>query len=234
VVLRPVFLDFGEIRTMKVIFPPRPKSKIHPNDLPYYDSQGKWVVQRKFNGTRNVIHITPEGELSVYSRYGKAHSPSKFVLQKGFRDEIMSSLNLEKGKEYWLDSELMNKQVDSGKEIILYDVLQAGRYLFGSPNQMERLELLKHICGDPQNLEPGGIALQISPRLWMAQTWADHFVDRFKEALPNPKLEGLVLRRKDSAIDNFGDKEYETTNVIRCRKPFAAEKGPGYVAAYDF
>jgi len=219
---------------MKVIFPPRPKSKIHPNDLAYYESQGKWVCQRKFNGTRNLLHITPEGELSVYSRYGKPHSHSKFVLQKSFRDEILSSLILEKGKEYWLDSELLNKQVDAGKQFVLYDVLQAGRYFFGSPNQMERLEILKQICGDPQDLEPGGIALQISPRLWMAQTWNDHFVDRFNESLKNPVLEGLVLRKRDSTLDHFGDKEYETTNVIRCRKPFAAEKGEGYIAGYTF
>jgi hypothetical protein len=68
----------------------------------------------------------------------------------------------------------------------------------------------------------------------MAQTWADHFVDRFNESLGNPRLEGLVLRRKDSSLDNFGDKEYETTNVIRCRKPFSEEKGAGYIAGYNF
>lgn len=219
---------------MKVIYPPRPKSKLHWNDLGYYEKTGKWVVQRKFNGTRNLIHITPEGQLAVFSRYGKEHSASKFVLQRSFREEILSALNLEKGKEYWLDSELMNKQIDSGKEIIIYDVLQAGRYFFGNPDQMARLEILKGICGDPQQLEPGGIALQISPRLWMAQTWADHFIDRFNEALGNPRLEGLVLRRMDSSLDNFGDKEYETTNVIRCRKPFSEEKGTGYIAGYNF
>ena len=219
---------------MKVIYPPRPKSKIHPSDLPYYESIGQWVVQRKFNGTRNVIHINPTGQLSVFSRYGKEHSPNKFVMQRSFREEILSALTLEKGKEYWLDSELMNKQANSGKEIILYDVLQAGRYFFGNPNQMERLEILKSICGNPQQLEPSGIALQISPRLWMAQTWGNHFVARFNEALSNPRLEGLVLRRKDSSLDNFGDKEYETPNVIRCRKPFSEEKGNGYIAGYNF
>lgn len=219
---------------MQMKAPPRPKSKIHPNDLPYYEAQKKWVVQRKFNGTRNVLDIDPQGKVTCYSRHQKPHSPSKFILDKSYQDEILSALNLKSGIQYLIDSELMNKQVGAGKEIILYDVLQVDRYLFGSPNQMDRLEILKQICRDPQNLEPGGIALQISPRVWMAQTWTENFVDRFNESMSNPKLEGLVLRRKDSALDNFGDKEYETNNVIRCRKPFAAEKGSGYIAAYDF
>jgi hypothetical protein len=42
---------------------------------------------------------------------------------------------LEKGKEYWLDSELMSKQTNATNEIILYDVLQAGRYFLGSPTR---------------------------------------------------------------------------------------------------
>jgi hypothetical protein len=208
---------------MQVIFPPRPKGKMNPKDLAYYESTGQWCAQRKYNGTRNPIHIDKDGKLSVWSRYGDAHK--KFVLTKDYRDEILSALNLEKGTEYWLDSELMSKQVNATNEIILYDVLQVGRYFFGSPNQLGRVEVLRQICGDPQTLEPGGLALQITSRVWMAQTFLDHFVDRYNEALTNPKLEGLVLRKRNAALDHFGNVEYETTNLIRCRKPFSDKKG---------
>lgn len=207
---------------MSVIFPPRPKGKMNPKDLPYYESTGLWVAQRKFNGVRNLIHITSDNKLSIFGRYGKKHE--KFSLNNSYRDEILSCLKLEKGKEYWLDSELMSKQTNATNEIILYDVLQVGRYFFGSPNQMERLEILKNICGDPKKLEPTNLALKISNRVWMAQTFPNHFVDRFNESLINPKLEGLVLRKKLSCLDHFGNCEYETSNVIRCRKPFSEEK----------
>ena len=218
---------------MKIIYPPRPKSKIHPNDLPYYESTDNWCVQRKFNGFRNLIHISPEKVVTFASRHGQEHK--KFILNKSQREELLSVLNLQKGLEYWIDSELMAKEANAVNEIILFDILQVGRYFFGFPNQMGRLELLKEICGNPQVLEPGKIALQMSPRVWMAETWTSNFVDRFKESLPNPRLEGLVLRKKNSALDNFGQKEYETGNIIRCRKAFQADKGAeASPRAYNF
>lgn len=206
----------------KVIFPPRPKSRMVPQDLPYYESQGTWCAQRKFNGTRNLIHITPNRQLTVWGRRGEAHK--KFILTSKFRDEILSCLKLTPNLEYWLDSELMNKQTDATSEIILYDVLQAGRYFFGSPDQVTRLALLQEICQNPQILEPGGIALQMTPRVWMAETFFEKFVERFNESLGNPKLEGLVLRKRAAALDNFGTSLYETANLIRCRKPYANDK----------
>jgi hypothetical protein len=195
---------------------------MNPTDLPYYESQGEWCAQRKFNGSRNLIHIDQKGQLTVWGRHGKAHQ--RFVLKNDFRDEILASLALQKGVEYWLDSELMNKQTDATNEIILYDVLQAGKYFFNAPDQITRLALLQEICQNPQTLEPTGLALQITPRLWMAETYFENFVERFKESLNNPKLEGLVLRKRKAALDNFGKTEYETGNLIRCRKPFAATK----------
>jgi hypothetical protein len=90
---------------------------------------------------------------------------------------------------------------------------------------MTRLEILREVCGDPKELEPGGLALKITDRVWMAETFLDHFVDRFNEAFDNPKLEGLVLRKRKATLDHFGNAEYETTSMIRCRKPFADDKG---------
>ena len=79
--------------------------------------------------------------------------------------------------------------------------------------------MLRELCGDPQTLEPGGLALEISPKLWLAQTFTEDFVPRFKEALNNDSIEGLVLRKKKSTLDHFGSEYYETGWVIRCRKP---------------
>lgn len=206
---------------MTPIYPPRPKGKINPADLPYYEASGEWCAQRKFNGSRNLLHVDTDGRLTAWSRHGGPHK--RFVLTASYRDEILSGLALKPGVEYWLDSELMNKQTGAGNEIVLFDVLAAGRYFFGLPDQITRLELLREICRKPP--QSAGIALPVTPRLWMAETFLTNFSDRFAESLADPRLEGLVLRRKSAGLDDYGRKEYETPNMIRCRKPFAKDKG---------
>ena len=218
---------------VKIIYPPRPKSKMLPKDLPYYESTDKWLAQRKFRGSRAVINISPAGEITLGNRHGTSFS--RFSLDRKYREEIMSGLHFQKGVEYWLDGELMNKDENATNEIILFDVLQVGRYLFGSPNQVERLKILNEICGSPTELCPSGIALQVTPRIWMAETFFSDFVARFQESLPKVQLEGLVLRKKNSSLDHFGHEEYETTNIIRCRKPFALETPKaGRSGGYEF
>jgi hypothetical protein len=206
---------------VKIIYPPRPKGKMHPKDLDYYEKTNKWVAQRKFRGSRCLLNVSPNQIVTIANRHGTFFK--NFTLDKEYLDEILGSLKFETGKEYWLDGELMNKDVNATNEIILFDVLQAGRYLFGFPDQLTRLGLLTEICGNPQILCPSGIALQISNRLRMAETFQNNFESHYKEAIDCKQLEGLVLRRKAKSLDNHGSREYETDDLIRCRKPFACE-----------
>ena len=95
-----------------------------------------------------------------------------------------------------------------------------GKYLFGSPTQMVRLELLRKICRSPKNLEPAnGIALVVTDHIWMAETWDKDFVKHFNLFLATDEIEGVVLREKNSVINHVGTKEYEIDWIIRCRKP---------------
>lgn len=206
---------------MKIIYPPRPKGKMLHTDLDFYESTGKWLAQRKFRGSRAVIHISKTRELTLGNRHGTTFTRN--VLDRAYKDEILSSLQLQNGVDYWLDGELMNKDENATNEIILFDVLQVGRYFFGSPNQVERLQILNEICNNPKNICRMNFALEVSPRVWMAESFNNNFVDRFKESLPIKQLEGLVLRKKLAGLDSFGDKEYETTNLLRCRKSFGLE-----------
>ena len=194
-----------------------------PNDLGYYESSGNWLAQRKFNGSRCVLHISKDRYVTLGNRHGGEFA--RFFFTKSMVDELLSCLRLEDNKEYWLDGELMNKQENATNEIVFYDVLQAGRYLFGNPNQLNRLEMLNEICGNPTQRCDSGIALKISKSFWMAETFFSDFQHRFMESLPLKQIEGLVLRKKIGGLDNFGFKEYETANLIRCRKPFSKEKG---------
>jgi len=218
---------------MRFIFPPRPKGKMLPNDLDYYEKTGKWLAQRKFRGSRAVINISSNREIFLGNRHGSSFV--NFSLNKDYKDEIISALNLKKGVDYWLDGELMNKDKNATNEIILFDVLQEGRYFFGSPNQTERLNILREICGDPKSYCQIGIAMKVTSRIWMAETFFSNFQEKFKESISVAQLEGLVLRKKNSSLDNFGNSEYETTNIIRCRKPFAVDNPKlGRSGGYEF
>jgi len=234
----------------KPIYPPRPRGKISPSDLPYYERTGEWIAQRKFNDSRTLLRVDLGRELSVWNRHGGKHV--RFSLSKSLAEEIKANLNLDANKTYWIDGGVMNKTKDGPNCLVFFDILEAGRYFFRAPDQMKRLEILYSICGnptgtgDPASDAMAGLALKISPNLWLAETFTDKFIDRFNEAcdpefvaqypdwlakvqafaphLPfsQPRkdmIEGVVLRRKDSALDSFGNVEYETDWQLRCRKP---------------
>lgn len=194
-----------------------------PSDLHRYENSGQWVAQRKFRGSRIVVHISKNRDVLTGSRHGKPFA--NFELSSSLKDELISNLNLEPDKDYWLDGELMNKDIDSTKEIIFFDVLYAGKYLFYRPTQIERFQILNQICNFPTKKCSSGIALEISKNFWLAELFDKNFEDRYKESLENPQLEGLVLRKKNVGLDSLGEKEYETSSLIRCRKPFSRDKG---------
>lgn len=204
---------------MQVIYPPRPRGRLMAHQLPEYEKTGQWVVQRKFNGTRTVIHISSDRKVSLFSRHGSPHK--QFKPSKQLVNDI-AGLNFEPKMEYWLDGEVMDAKTTDTRykdKVILFDVLFAGKLLFGKPALMERLRMLSVICRSPSVLEPNGIALLVTSNLWMAETFDSNFSIRFKEMLDRNEIEGLVLKKKESVIDNFGNNEYETGWLIRCRKP---------------
>lgn len=202
---------------MRILYPPRPQGKVPSQELARIEKRGKHIVQRKFRGSRNLIHRSADGTIKLYSRHGRKHLRYKMPR---ILEHQLASLAFEPGKEYWLDSELMHPHIED--VVILYDVLHAGDYLYGV-DQMDRLELLSKLCNDPQQLASIDIALEVTSNVWLAEWWCRDFAKHFQEKIDLVHIEGLVLREKDSCLDNFGLKEYEIDWQIRCRKP-----GPNY------
>lgn len=195
----------------RIIFPPRPKGKTTPQELAYYESTGQWLVQRKFRGMRNLIHVK-DGKLNIYTRHGTEHL--RYKLPAFLRDELMGNLKFNPNYEYWVDSELMDPRIEN--VVILFDILQEKDYLLGE-QQLARLDRLSQLCGQPT--KANDMALQVSEHVWLAQFWTENFLARFKEALSHDYLEGLVLRKKDSVLDKRSFTEYNCDWQIRCRKP---------------
>lgn len=202
-----------------MIFPPRPKGAIPPTELAYYESLGVYCAQPKYNGSRSIIHITASGVVSIYSRHGRAHL--NYQMPASIAEEILALPGLKKGVEVMLDGELLSKTTakDTKNKIVFFDILQYERYFFLSPDQKSRLEILSTICGNPSTLDPmRGMGYQISDNLLMAPTFTSGFKSEFEKNYGD-EVEGLVLRKNNSVIDNFGKKEYEINWLIRCRKP---------------
>lgn len=188
-----------------LISPPRPGVTIPPDMLHEYEDKG-WGAQPKYDGDRMVVAIE-RGRAYLSNRHRKWHPNSKF---EQLRQEL-SALKLPSGLHY-LDGELL-----PGDILALFDVLHYKDYLIGI-NQMDRLAILADVCGAPTKLCEGGIAYEVTPHIWMA-TWTEsQFRQLFDNLIWHKLVEGVVLRRKDSALDSWGSSEYEVPWQVRCRR----------------
>jgi ATP-dependent DNA ligase len=203
----------------QVLFPPRPAGRMLSTAIPTYEKSRKWIAQRKFNGTRTLVHIHGD-HICFQSRYGDGHKQFKETpaLVREFR-----SLDIKSDLEYWFDGEILDAKTTNPnykRKVVLFDILQEGEYFFDSPNLLERYEILRRICRFPIEKEPGyGIALKVTDNIWLAENFSDNLKHHFEEFIDKDEIEGLVLKKKDSVIDNIGTKYYETHWQIRCRKP---------------
>jgi hypothetical protein len=211
---------------MRLLFPPHPSVKISFHKLDDYEKTQNWIAQRKFNGTNIIINISPERKISILTRHGTV--PKSFNLSSNHIKQLLS-LNLEDKKEYWLNGELLDSKTKNKNykdKIVLFDVLQAGEYLIRKPDQAGRIEILNNICKNPIEYETSNkIALKFSDDIWMAESWTTDFKKHYEELINLDEIEGLVLRKKDSYLSDFGAKKYDVSWMLKCRKP---HKGGNY------
>ncbi len=88
------------------LYPPRPGGSIQPGDLDYYEKSGNWLAQPKYNESRILAHVLPDGEVVFWTRHGTR--PTKFDFA-GLAREVASNLNFTPGVEYWIDGGIMNR-----------------------------------------------------------------------------------------------------------------------------
>jgi hypothetical protein len=127
----------------------------------------------------------------------------------------LSALNLPSGTHY-LDGEFLHPKID--QTLVLFDILQFGEYLVGW-QQIKRLDLLLEVCRHPHDKCDNMLALQVAPHIWLAERWDHDFNTIFQQYTCHKLIEGVVLRKSVSILDNWGSREYEVDWQIRCRKP---------------
>jgi hypothetical protein len=201
----------------RYMYPPRPKSKLLPDQLPHEESRGCWWWQHKFNGDRCVAIIEVEASgrrlVTLCNRHGRFHPSTKFPK---LRKELSGPKLLLATGTYYFDGELLAG--DQSETMVLFDVLFISVPLIGV-TQEQRFSLLDEICGNPTEPCEAQIALSVTEHIWLARHGDKDFVQHFNEYIDSPLIEGLVLRRKGSTLDNYGSSEYEVDWQIRCRKP---------------
>lgn len=79
--------------------------------------------------------------------------------------------------------------------------------------------MLGEICNSPKEMEAGGLAKQVSKNIFLAETFDSNFHREFDRFIDRDEIEGLVLRKKTSFLENRGLREYSVSWQIRCRKP---------------
>lgn len=190
----------------RYIYPPRPKSKIKPDQLPFMEKQGRYLWQPKFDGDRCVTAVD-DGVAYLGNRHGRWHPRSSF---SAIQHELLAQKNLP--SQCYLDGELIKH--DGQPRLVLFDVLFWKKYLIGV-NQPKRLEILDSFAGNPH---PDLPVRCISDHLWIANNGNSDFQAAYSEFVPHELLEGLVLRESDSKLTNWGASEYTVNWQIRCRR----------------
>jgi len=200
----------GRFVTGRYIYPPRAKKVAKPSQLADFESQNTWLGQRKYNGDRCPLQMTPN-EVRLWNRHGQRQ---KYSLPSHLRNELLS-LHLPDG-ESWIDAELLHPKVPN--TLVLFDLLQLGGSYLHSSAQENRLEMLHEICGNPTDVD-SLMGYPITDHIFLAQTWSHDFEARFADHIEDDLIEGLVLRQKGSFLGGWGNKEYEVDWMVRCRKP---------------
>ncbi|OFZ79107.1 MAG: hypothetical protein A3K03_00390 [Bdellovibrionales bacterium RIFOXYD1_FULL_44_7] len=200
-----------------LIFPPRPSNAINPAAVNQFPG---FIGQYKYNDTRNLIYIFPDGHIELYNRHKERHltyKPTKNMLQS------IKSLNFPLCRFHVLDSGLMHNKTRNIKDrIILWDILVFnGKYLIGTTYNW-RYELLRKLVGDPTEPEDETghrIALRINRNLWLAPIFTENLDAKYKQLLHMDEIEGLVLKDPNGKLEWGIRPENNGSWQIRVRKP---------------
>lgn len=203
------------------VFPPRTKTAIpfyHNGQisevLNYWMSQTRVWAQYKLNGTRNLIYVSPSGEIRFWNRHKE--------LQKYDIPQAMEQLITDKspkGKWTVWDSELLHyKTVQIKNLVYLYDVLVFNGVQLLDVTYENRYKIITDQFG-PRYLPLIG---PLNDYIYVAQNFLPNDWKHCWEAIKKIDwIEGLVLKRYDySSRLQPGFREVNNESFMcRVRKP---------------
>ena len=203
--------------SFRYIYPPRPSGAIHHDHVSRYPG---WIAQYKYNGTRNIIFVFPDGHIELFNRHrehNKAYHPTQEMIN------AFQSLKLKSGRFYVFDGELMHSKTRGLKDrLILFDVLVfEGDYLIGS-RYIDRYLILEKLLGKPTEFEQetgNQIAYRVNRNIWFSKIYTKDLQERFKKLIHMDEVEGLVLKDPNGTLTPGLQEENNGAWMIRVRKP---------------
>lgn len=209
-------------KKMFVMYPPRPEGSAPPDTLGNYPG---WWAQRKYNGTRTTVFLSPEGEVHLRTRHREEHKA--YQLTDEMREALLSLAAGSYGEWNVYDAELLHSKTTNVKDrIVLFDILvKDGLYLTGTTYE-ERYTLLIDICGLPLDHEDETgrrIALKVDENVWLAESFdyedGDEARKLFDEMIDMDEIEGLVLKDPGGKLKPGVTEKNNSEWMIRVRKP---------------
>jgi len=204
-------------RKWSYIYPPRPKTSVPFGDIVRY-RDGRWMAQLKLNGTRNIIAVSPEGDVEFWNRHKERHRawvPTPTIIE-AVRKRFAC------GEWVVLDSELLHSKHASVKNTIyLFGALVLdSKWLVGETYESSYDKLVL-ACGSPKILVAGydGFVSEVGTGLWLARMIGnDHWDDAWAVAERVPIVEGIVLKRVKAKLELGRSVDNNGSWMIRCRK----------------
>jgi ATP-dependent DNA ligase len=198
------------------LWPPRPKTAMKPFSPQFEKIKEKsnYRAQLKLNGQRNVIYISPKGEVDMWNRHKERHR--NYKLPDWLRDQILDVLDIKK-KWIVIDGELLHAKDATTKNILYWwDVLVCdNEYLLGHTYE-ERFQMLRDRV---KTQESENWISKATDNIWVADMIGPEDYEKAWEQTATSYVEGFVFKDiKSKLAPCIGEKNNGIWQV-RCRKP---------------
>ena len=206
------------------LHPPRPKTTIKPN-TPHFAAmkdRKRWIAQLKLNGQRNVIFISPDGEIEFWNRKNGPHL--NYKAPAWLIEMIRSVIRPVQGTPGWtvLDGELLHMKDASVKNTLYWwDVLvYNGEYLVGETYEARHRLLSETVVTSPTSSD-GAIA-KLTDNIWLAENISPDQYDEMWKRTATSYVEGFVFKNLVGKLRPCIGESNNSEWQVRCRKPHGA------------
>jgi len=221
-----------KVKQDQYIYPPRPDKAI-PRDQTEILGQMGWLAQLKYNDTRCLIKLLPNGESELWNRHGE--QIRSYTCPDWLHDQIKTlrdKLGLAKNEYHLLDGGLLDQKHRAIKDsLVIWDILvRDGEHLLGS-NYLDRYNSIQAPKDIPwywshgENTHRFGTSYTPNifiPELYPAIAWPQlwdliHTVNKPFENIAGPLLEGLVFKNPLGTLDMGFTEKNNADWIMRSR-----------------
>jgi hypothetical protein len=199
----------------KYIYPPRPENCFPRVGMNKFDN-GVYMAQPKFDGKCTEVYFG-ENFWRVNNRHNGNLNGFKIT-----KDEITSIFphplsNMVVG-EYMCTSQKDEFGKPFNNKLMLFDIIVfQNDHLIGS-SFLERFDLLYDLC-HRKIVDETDYAYRLTDNVYLTKTFFKGFGELWDKFVKIGMLEGLVLKRKDAALEPGTRELNNHLSQIKCRKP---------------